>query len=190
MLPINWQSFKLTCEVNCRVWRDAFRLGQLCSWPDEVFLLLVSESQGRRGFGTVNAKLGSRSWSCFWPWNKNKLSLAYLICCLLWGKERFVSVQGAGSLWSPWTRGLLWPPFLFHLWCSFWLLGFGNNVRSLSLLVPLPPQTSQALAGGLHHSYHSLSGALGTRPLVSFPVPSTKENSDRLLAETAKVPVA
>lgn len=40
---------------------------QLCFWPAEVFLLLVDESQGRHSCCTVNAKSGSRSWSCFWP---------------------------------------------------------------------------------------------------------------------------
>lgn len=136
MLPINWQSFKLTCEVNCCVWHDAFQLGWLCFWPEEVFLLLVSESQGRRGFGTVNAKLGSWSWHCFWPWEEKNPSFGisnFVVCC----EERNpVSVQGAGSLWSPWSQALLWPVPSLSL--MLWLPEFGDYVRS-SLFLPPPP---------------------------------------------------
>lgn len=53
---------------------------RLCSSPGEVFLLLVCESQGKRGCWTVNAKSGSRSRCCLLPWKQtNKHLLASLV---------------------------------------------------------------------------------------------------------------
>lgn len=66
---------------------------------------------------------------------KKKPLLAYLILICYEGRNP-VSAQGAGSLWSPRTWGLLWPvPFSSLM---FWLPGFGDYVRSSPFLVPPP----------------------------------------------------
>lgn len=53
---------------------------RLCSSPDEVFLLLGCESQGKRGCWAVNAKSGSRSRCCLLPWKQaNKHLSAYWV---------------------------------------------------------------------------------------------------------------
>lgn len=162
MLPANWQSFKLTCDVNCCVWHHAFRLGRLCSWPDQVFLLLVSESQGRHGFGTVNAKLESRSWHCSWPWEK-KTSFGISNFDMLWGKEPcFCSgcrqSLKSSDLGSAVTCSLFIADVLAsRVWrlCQIFTISCAPSSA-------LPPQTSLPLTGGLHHPDHRLAGALGT----------------------------
>lgn len=90
---------------------------RLCSSPGEVFLLLVCESQGKRGCWTVNAKSGWRSRCCLLPWKQtNKQTLfgipSFDICC-----ERrhplWLVAQDTTNFSDTWTRAVLWPsPFV------------------------------------------------------------------------------
>lgn len=129
---------------------DGFQLMQLCSWPDEVFLLLVYESQGKHGCCTVNAKSESRSWSCFWPWGKktHHLSGIPIFCCLLWTKAPFMAPQGAASLSA--DPGSAVAHSLSSL--LFWLLEFWQGARSPSLVLVSP-----CLHARTHRRTHALS---------------------------------
>lgn len=102
----------------------AFGFMQLCSWPDEVFLLLVYESRGKRDgvLGMLNQDqelelllaLGGKK-KPFWHIH---------FCCLLWIKAPFIDAQGVINLSNPCALGLVWPALsslmllLLELWQS------------------------------------------------------------------------
>lgn len=142
----------------------AFSFIQLCSWPDEVFLLLVYESQGKHGCCIVNAKSGSRSWSCFWPWKKKATTtfLAYF-CCLLWTKAPFMAAQGATNLSV--NLGSTVPGSLSSL--IFCLLEFWQDARSPSLVLVSLSLHARTYARSLSLSPLSRSRQLSARRIAS-----------------------
>ena len=128
---------------------------QLCSWPDEVFLLLVYESQGKRGCCAVNAKSGLRSRSCLWLWGKTFLAYLFLLFivskgtvygCSGYSQPLKCLVTGSAvtvSLPSP----MLW---LLEFWQGAWSPSF-VLAATLSLSLSWSHQLSRRRIASSHH---------------------------------------
>lgn len=100
--PTNWQSLKLTCEVNGGVWH-----GWLQLYAVVFFLLLGCESQGKHGCSAVNAKSGLRSRCCLLPWKQtNKHLSAYWILMFIVNADTLcgwlLRVQPTSQTPGPW----------------------------------------------------------------------------------------
>lgn len=142
--------------------------------------------RAKHGCCTLNAKWGSRSWSCFWPWKKTTTTKPFwhiYFCCLLWTKAPFTAAQGATSLSADPGSAVL--GCLSSL--MFWLREFWRGARSPSLvLVSLSSHAHVCVlslflhyqglisspGGGLHHPYQKTTQSFGysvTAHILSTP---------------------